>query len=145
MTLKSAARRMVAPNVVAILRGSDPELKNELVVYTAHWDHLGMRPDQPGDNIYNGAVDNASGTAALLTIARACAALPQRPARSILFAAVGAEEQGLLGSEYLAEHPPIPAGNLAAVINIDGVNERNPVIALCNSPVNSGRSSARRV
>jgi Zn-dependent M28 family amino/carboxypeptidase len=94
----------------------------------AHHDHLGLAAerDAQGDNIYNGAVDNASGTAALLAIARACASLSQRPGRSLLFAAVGAEEQGLLGSLYLAEHPPLPAGNLAAIVNIDGLNIIGP-------------------
>jgi len=94
----------------------------------AHHDHLGLAAERnaAGDNIYNGAVDNASGAGALLAIARACALLPKRPARSLLFAAVGAEEQGLLGSLYLAEHPPLPAGRLAAVINIDGLNIIGP-------------------
>jgi Zn-dependent M28 family amino/carboxypeptidase len=94
----------------------------------AHHDHLGLAAerDAQGDNIYNGAVDNASGTAALLAIARACTLLDERPRRSILFAAVGAEEQGLLGSLYLAEHPPTAAGRLAAVINIDGANIIGP-------------------
>src|SRR5436190_2152071 len=83
--------------------------------FKSHHDHLGLAAQRnaEGDNIYNGAVDNASGAAALLAIARACSSLPKRPARSILFAAVAAEEQGLLGSLYLAEHPPIAAGNLA--------------------------------
>ena len=117
-------RQQETGNVLALLPGSDPAKASETVVFMAHHDHLGLAAERnaQGDNIYNGAVDNAAGTAALLTIARACAALDKRPARSILFAAVGAEEQGLLGSEYLAEHPPIPAGRLAAVINIDGVN-----------------------
>lgn len=111
-------------NVVGLLEGSDPQLRDEVVVYTAHHDHIGIaeKRDAEGDNIYNGAVDNATGTSALLTIARAFAHLPEKPARSILFAAVGAEEQGLLGSEYLAANPPIPAGKMAAVVNIDGLN-----------------------
>jgi Zn-dependent M28 family amino/carboxypeptidase len=115
-------------NVLGILPGSDPELARQAVIFMAHHDHLGLAAgrDIEGDNIYNGAVDNASGTAALLAIARACAALPKRPRRSILFAAVGAEEQGLLGSLYFAEHPPIEAGNMAAVINIDGINHIGP-------------------
>jgi Zn-dependent M28 family amino/carboxypeptidase len=94
------------------------------VLYTAHHDHLGMRTDAaPGeDAIYNGAEDNASGVALMLTIARSYAALPQAPRRSILFAAVAAEEQGLLGSEYLARHPPVPLGRIAVDINIDGAN-----------------------
>lgn len=121
-------RKVQTANVLGLLPGSDPELARQAVVFMAHHDHLGLAAerDANGDNIYNGAVDNASGTAALLTIARACVALPKRPARSILFAAVGAEEQGLLGSLYLAEHPPIAAGNLAAVVNIDGLNTFGP-------------------
>jgi hypothetical protein len=111
-------------NVLGLLPGSDPELARQAVIFMAHHDHLGLaaQRDAEGDNICNGAVDNASGTGALLAIARACALLPKRPARSILFAAVGAEEQGLLGSLYLAQHPPIEVGNMAAVINIDGIN-----------------------
>jgi len=111
-------------NVLAVLPGSDPRLSSEVVLYTAHHDHLGMRTGAaPGeDAIYNGAEDNASGVALMLTIARAYAALPQAPRRSILFAAVAAEEQGLLGSEYLAHHPPVPLGRIAVDINIDGAN-----------------------
>ncbi len=111
-------------NVLGVIPGSDPLLRREHVVFTAHHDHLGLadQRDQDGDNIYNGAIDNASGTASLLTMARAIAALPQPPRRSILFAFVGAEEQGLLGSEHLALNPPLAAGYMAAVINIDGMN-----------------------
>jgi Zn-dependent M28 family amino/carboxypeptidase len=124
VNLSCDVRKGKTGNVLGLLRGSDPELARQAVIFMAHHDHLGLAPQRnaEGDNIYNGAVDNASGTAALLAIARACASLPKRPGRSILFAAVGAEEQGLLGSMYLAEHPPIEAGNMAAVINIDGVN-----------------------
>jgi Zn-dependent M28 family amino/carboxypeptidase len=112
-------------NVLALLPGSGPAgQKDELVVYTAHHDHLGSDPKAPegSDAIYNGAVDNASGVAAMLAVARAFTALPKSPRRSVLFAAVAAEEQGLLGSEYLAQHPPAPAGRMAANINIDGEN-----------------------
>lgn len=113
-------------NVLGLLNGSDPELSKEWVVFTAHHDHLGMSEarDESTDNIYNGAIDNASGVGVMLSIARAFAGLPadERPKRSILFAAVAAEEQGLLGSEYLARNPPNPAGYLAAVININGIN-----------------------
>ena len=121
-------RKRQTGNVLGLLPGSDPELADEAVVFMAHHDHLGLAAerDAEGDNIYNGAVDNASGTAGLLTIARACASLPKRPARSILFAAVGAEEQGLLGSLHFAQHPPIAAGKLAAVINMDGANIIGP-------------------
>jgi Zn-dependent M28 family amino/carboxypeptidase len=111
-------------NVLAVLPGSDPRRSSEVVLYTAHHDHLGMRAGAaPGeDAIYNGAEDNASGVALMLTIARSYAALPQAPKRSVLFAAVAAEEQGLLGSEYLARHPPVPLGRIAVDINIDGAN-----------------------
>jgi Zn-dependent M28 family amino/carboxypeptidase len=111
-------------NVIGKLPGSDPKLSGEAVVYTAHHDHLGMKMDaKPGeDAIYNGALDNASGVAAMLAIARALAALPKAPRRSVYFASVTAEEQGLLGSEYLAKHPPLPPGEIAANINIDGVS-----------------------
>ncbi len=111
-------------NVLALLPGSDPRLSSEVVLYTAHHDHLGMRTDAPAgeDAIYNGAEDNASGVALMLEVARAYAALPVAPRRSILFAAVAAEEQGLLGSEYLSRHPPFPLGRIAVDINIDGAN-----------------------
>ncbi len=111
-------------NVLALLPGTDPRLSSEVVLYTAHHDHLGMRADAaPGeDAIYNGAEDNASGVALMLEVARAFTALPKAPRRSVLFAAVAAEEQGLLGSEYLARHPPVPLGRIAADINIDGAN-----------------------
>jgi Zn-dependent M28 family amino/carboxypeptidase len=111
-------------NVIGRLRGSDPVLSKDAVIYTAHHDHLGMRPPtKPGeDTIYNGAVDNASGVASMLTIAEAFTRLHTAPRRTLYFAAVAGEEQGLLGSQYLARHPPVPSGRLAANINIDGIN-----------------------
>src|SRR4029453_8513578 len=111
-------------NVIGKLRGSDPKLSGEAVVYTAHQHPRRTKMDaKPGeDAIYNGALDNASGVAAMLAIARAFAALPKAPRRSVYFASVTAEEQGLLGSEYLAKHPPLPPGEIAANINIDGVS-----------------------
>ncbi|WP_224245866.1 M28 family peptidase [Hyalangium gracile] len=117
-------RRRPTANVLGLLPGSDPKLAHEVVLYTAHHDHLGMKENpKPGeDAIYNGAVDNAAGVAALLSAARAFHALPKPPRRSILFAAVAAEEQGLLGSLYLSSHLPVPAGHIAANINIDGIN-----------------------
>ena len=90
-------------------------------MYTAHYDHFGIRPDMPGDNIFNGADDNATGCGILLEVARAFGTAAQKPRRSILFAAVTAEEQGLLGSEYLGKHPPIPAGKIALDLNYDDV------------------------
>ncbi|HSG41109.1 MAG TPA: M20/M25/M40 family metallo-hydrolase, partial [Thermoanaerobaculia bacterium] len=123
MTLQTQISRKKTANVLGLLEGSDPNLKDEVVLYSAHHDHLGIgQPDKEGDKIYNGAVDNAAGTAQLLAIARAFTELPQRPKRSILFAFVAAEEQGLLGSEYLAQNPPLPPGKIAANINYDGGN-----------------------
>ena len=123
MTLQTEISRKKTANVLGLLPGSDPNLKDEVVLYSAHHDHLGIgEPDAEGDKIYNGAIDNAAGTAQLLAIARAFAALPKPPKRSILFAFVAAEEQGLLGSEYLARNPPLPAGKIAANINYDGGN-----------------------
>jgi len=117
----SNVRHFESNNVVAILPGSDRKLKDEAVIYTAHYDHLGIRPDMPGDNIYNGAADNATGCGILLELARAFSVAKDRPARSIIFSAVTAEEQGLLGSEYLGKHPPVPAGKIALDLNYDDV------------------------
>jgi Zn-dependent M28 family amino/carboxypeptidase len=103
------------------LPGSDAKLKSEAVLYTAHYDHFGIRPDMTGDNIFNGSNDNATGCGILLEVARVFALANPRPRRSILFAAVTAEEQGLLGSEYLGKHPPIPAGKIALDLNFDDV------------------------
>ena len=117
----SKIRQISSNNVVAMLPGSDPKLKNEAVIYTAHYDHLGVRPDMPGDNIYNGARDNATGCGILLELARVFAQAPARPRRSVLFASVTAEEQGLLGSEYLGKHPPVPASKISLDLNFDDV------------------------
>jgi Zn-dependent M28 family amino/carboxypeptidase len=117
----SKVRNFESNNVVAMLPGSDRKMADEAVIYTAHYDHLGIRPDMPGDNIYNGAQDNATGCAILMELARAYSGAAQKPRRSILFAAVTAEEQGLLGSEYLGKHPPIPAGKIALDLNYDDV------------------------
>lgn len=123
LSLKNEVARRSSANVIGLLRGRDPELSREAVLYTAHHDHYGVKPGPEGEAVvYNGALDNASGLAALLAVAEAFAALPERPRRSILFTAVAAEEHGLLGSGYLAQHPPVPAGLLAANINLDGMN-----------------------
>ncbi len=115
--------RVESANVLGLIPGSDPELADEAVIYTAHHDHLGIgTPNEAGDTIYNGAMDNASGVAQVLAIARALQALPEPPRRSILVAFVGAEEQGLLGSKYYAENPTFPPGKIAANINYDGGN-----------------------
>ena len=117
----SKIRPFSARNVVAMLPGSDPKLKDEAVVYSAHYDHLGIRPDMPGDNIYNGARDNATGCGIVLELARVFAQAQSKPRRSIIFAAVTAEEQGLLGSEYMGKHPPLPAGKIALDLNFDDI------------------------
>jgi hypothetical protein len=109
-----------SPNVVARLRGSDPQLQNEYVVYTAHLDHLGIGEPVNGDRIYNGAMDNASGSACLLEIARAYSHAKPRPRRSILFVSVTGEEEGLLGSDYFVHYPTVAKDGLVADINIDG-------------------------
>jgi len=117
----SKVRNFESNNVVAILPGSDRKVADEAVMYTAHYDHFGIRPDMPGDNIFNGADDNATGCGILLELARAFGTSAARPRRSILFAAVTAEEQGLLGSEYLGKHPPVPAGKITLDLNYDDV------------------------
>ncbi len=117
----SKVRNFESNNVLAMLPGSNRYRKDEAVVFTAHYDHLGIRPDMPGDNIYNGAADNATGCGILLELARSFSVAKDRPGRSIIFAAVTAEEQGLLGSEYLGKHPPIPAGKIALDLNYDDV------------------------
>jgi Zn-dependent M28 family amino/carboxypeptidase len=123
LDLTNEIHRVKTANVLGLLPGSDPKLKDEVVIVSAHHDHLGIgAPDKTGDKIYNGAVDNASGCATVLAIAKAFAALPQHPKRSILIAFVAAEEQGLLGSAYLARHPPFPPGKIAANVNYDSVN-----------------------
>jgi Zn-dependent M28 family amino/carboxypeptidase len=120
----SKVRNFESNNVVAMLPGSSRKMKDEAVMFTAHYDHLGIRPDTPGDNIYNGAADNATGCGILLELARAFSVAREHPARSLIFAAVTAEEQGLLGSEYLGKHPPIPAGKIALDLNYDDVQPR---------------------
>jgi Zn-dependent M28 family amino/carboxypeptidase len=117
----SKIRPFSSNNVLAMLPGSDPKLKDEVVMYTAHYDHLGIRPDMAGDNIYNGARDNATGCGIVLELARVFSQAQSRPKRSILFASVTAEEQGLLGSQYLGEHPPIAAGKISLDLNFDDI------------------------
>jgi Zn-dependent M28 family amino/carboxypeptidase len=109
-----------SPNIVAELKGSDPALRDQYVVYTAHVDHLGICPAVEGDNVCHGALDNASGTASLLEIARAYARLPKAPRRSVLFVFVTGEEMGLLGSDYFAHYPTVPLKSIVANVNIDG-------------------------
>jgi len=107
-------------NIIAELKGSDPMLRDQYVVYTAHVDHLGICPAIEGDNVCHGALDNASGTSTLLEIARAYASLPEAPRRSVLFVFVTGEEMGLLGSDYFAHFPNVPLKSIVANVNIDG-------------------------
>jgi len=120
--IENTLRKIDSNNVVARLEGSDPALKDQYVIYTAHWDHLGRDPALKGDQIYNGAADNASGSAGLLEIARAYTKLSPAPRRSILFLSVTAEEQGLLGTEYYATNPLYPLKKTLADINMDELN-----------------------
>ena len=126
IALRNTIARTQSANVLGILRGSDPELADELVIFSAHHDHLGVgAPDasgKPGDRIYNGARDNAAGVGTVLAIGKAIAALPEHPRRSVLLMFPAAEEQGLLGSEYFAKHPTAPPGKIAADVNYDSPN-----------------------
>jgi Zn-dependent M28 family amino/carboxypeptidase len=123
MAIGNTLRTIESRNVVAKLEGSDPALKDEYVVYSAHWDHLGVGAPVKGDKIYNGALDNASGVATVLEVARAFTAVKPVPKRSIIFLMVTAEEQGLLGSQYYSVTPIYPLAKTLANINIDGVNQ----------------------
>lgn len=125
--IASKHSRVESPNVIGILPGSDPKLKSEYVVYSAHLDHLGISEPVDGDPINNGALDNASGIAAMIEIARSFAQLPKRPRRSILFLAVTGEEKGLRGADFFANNPTVPAGSLVADINIDEILMFHPV------------------
>jgi Zn-dependent M28 family amino/carboxypeptidase len=122
-TINSRVRRFESSNVVAMLPGADKGAGRQALLYSAHYDHLGVVPDQAGDNIYNGAIDNATGCAVLLELARAYASIKAStgtlPPHPVLFAAVTAEEKGLLGSKYLGEHPPLPVGQIGLNLNFD--------------------------
>jgi len=146
LNLTSEVKSVAAPNVVGLLDGSDPKLKTEYVVYSAHWDHLGVgAPNKNGDAIYNGALDNASGVACVLAIADALAKLTpaQRPKRSILFLFPTAEEQGLLGAEWYSKHPVVPLAKTAANVNLDSMN----VLGVTRDfiPLGAERSSLKAV
>jgi Zn-dependent M28 family amino/carboxypeptidase len=119
-SMQNAVQHLSSNNVVGVVRGIDPKVRDEYVVYSAHWDHLGIGPVVNGDSIYNGAADNASGVATVLTIAHA-AAEGVKPRRSQLFVFVTAEESGLLGSQYFGEHPTVPASKIVAALNMDVV------------------------
>src|SRR5712691_959661 len=146
LDLNSEVKRVEAPNVAAILPGRDAKLRDEYVVYSAHWDHLGIgAPDKTGDTIYNGAVDNASGVASVLEIARVLASLPasEKPRRSSLFLIPTAEEQGLLGAEWYSRHPLVPLTKTAADVNLDSMN----VLGMTRDfvPLGAGHSSLKAV
>jgi Zn-dependent M28 family amino/carboxypeptidase len=119
--IPSKVRELETRNVAATIAGSDPRLKDEYIIYSAHWDHLGIGTPVEGDAIYNGAIDNATGCAILLELARAWGALPRKPKRSVLFLSVTAEEGGLKGSEYYAAHPLVPVGKTAVDLNYDAL------------------------
>ena len=121
-SVKNTTRRIESQNVVGRIDGLDPKLKAECVVYTAHWDHLGKDENLKGDQIYNGAADNASGVAMMLEIAKGFSRMYNKPPRSILFLAVTAEEKGLLGAKYYAENPLVPLDMTLADINMDVIN-----------------------
>ncbi|HET9949643.1 MAG TPA: M28 family peptidase [Longimicrobiales bacterium] len=126
-------RTVDAPNVVAVLEGSDPELRDEYVAFSAHMDHVGIGlPNEAGDSIYNGADDDASGTTAVIEIAEAMASLPEPPRRSLLFLLVSGEEKGLWGSEYFSEYPAVPLDRVVADLNIDmvGRNWTDTIVAI---------------
>jgi Zn-dependent M28 family amino/carboxypeptidase len=120
--IKQQIRSVKSHNVIGKLEGSDSKLNGEYVVYTAHWDHLGRHPELQGDQIFNGAIDNASGVASVIELGDAFAKLNPPPKRSVLFMATTAEEAGLLGAKYYTEHPLYPLEKTLADINIDGVN-----------------------
>ena len=146
INLKSELRRVQAPNVAGILPGRDPKLRDEYVVYSAHWDHLGVgAPDKNGDTIYNGALDNATGVASVLAIAEALSKLPpaQRPRRSSLFLFPTAEEQGLIGAEWYSTHPLVPLNKTAANVNLDSMN----VLGMTHNfvPLGAERSTLKEV
>lgn len=126
MAIHNTIRTIDSRNVIAKLQGSDPQLKDQYVIYTAHWDHFGISDPVNGDKIYNGARDNASGTAGVLEIARAFTKVQPQPKRSILFMFVTSEEQGLLGSQYYSQMPLYPLAKTAANINIDELNVFGP-------------------
>jgi Zn-dependent M28 family amino/carboxypeptidase len=120
--IKEQLRSFKSHNVIGKLEGSDPKLRDEYIIYTAHWDHLGRNPNLQGDQIYNGAIDNASGVASLIQLAAAFAKLNPPPKRSVLFIATTAEEAGLLGAKFYAQHPLYPLEKTLADINIDTIN-----------------------
>ena len=124
LTIRNTIRRIDSSNFAAKLEGRDAKVRDEYVIYSAHWDHFGLGPEVNGDKIYNGARDNATGVAGIMEIARAFAGAKPRPRRSVLFLSVTGEEQGLLGARYYAENPLYPLDKTLAVINLDVTNTR---------------------
>ena len=135
--VRSEPREVQSANVYALLPGSDRRLSSEYIVYTAHLDHVGVGEPIDGDAIYNGAVDNASGVAGLLSIAKAFMALPKAPARSILFVATTGEEQGEIGADYFVHHSPVPIDRIAASLNMDGLSFTKFEVAVVGGGSNS--------
>ncbi|MES2523403.1 MAG: M28 family metallopeptidase [Gemmatimonadota bacterium] len=149
ITLQNTLRTIDSRNVVAKLEGSDATAKDDYIIYTAHWDHFGVGAKVKGDSIYNGAADNATGTAGLLAMAKAFKAMGTPPKRSILFLAVTAEEQGLLGSQYYAVTPIYPLARTLANLNMDVLNQWGPtsdlvVIGLGNSELDDYAQAAAK-
>jgi Zn-dependent M28 family amino/carboxypeptidase len=127
ITARRTSTQAQPPNVVGIIEGSDPNLRDTYVVISAHIDHVGVgSPDATGDSIYNGADDDASGTSAMIEVAQAFAALPVKPARSIIFLGVSGEEKGLFGSRWFTDNPPVDASKLVANINVDMIGRNAP-------------------
>lgn len=125
-TIQTAIRNVETANVIGVIEGSDTKWKEEAIIFTAHHDHLGITAPVNGDSINNGALDNATGVSAVLNLARMFSSLKEKPKRSIVFATVGAEESGLIGSQHYVEHPLFPLAKTAANINIDGINVFGP-------------------
>jgi Zn-dependent M28 family amino/carboxypeptidase len=137
--------RGMAPNVIAVLPGSDPRLRNEYVVVSAHMDHVGVGEPVNGDSIYNGADDDASGTTALLEVAQALSMMRDRPKRSIVFVHVSGEEKGLLGSEWFSDHPTLPLAQMVANVNVDMIGRNHPdtVVVIGKDYSTLGRTTDR--
>lgn len=143
---RTAMQSLSAPNVVGILEGSDPRLKHEYLVFSAHMDHVGVgRPDARGDSIYNGADDDASGTTAVMELAQAFARLSPRPRRSLIFLTVSGEERGLWGSNYFTANPPVPIGQMVADLNSDmvGRNWKDTIVVIGRQHSDLGETLAR--
>jgi Zn-dependent M28 family amino/carboxypeptidase len=141
--IRNEVRKLMTHNVVGVIEGSDPALKNEYVLYSAHWDHLGFDPALPGPKtkqVFHGALDNASGTSSLIEFARAFRSMPVAPKRSIVLLATTLEESGLIGARYYAQHPAFPVAKTVLGINIDNMNGWGRTAVIEN--VTSGHSTA---